>query len=479
MQRLTRRGPQPEDVRAVRIQANLLTLGRELRDNGVNLGSGQILSLVDATSYIDCGRRDDFYHAARATLVTSPEHIPVFDATFARFWRRLTNPIPPVETPIDHEGAPDAAPPSSSSNSDEQADKKKSNAGKEGAQRDRAILAVEDSDKEDSDGGDELESPPEDVLVFSAREVLRKKDFAQFSPDEIAEARRIIEGMTWRLGTRKTRRREKSVFGEFIDYRRTLRNSLKHGGVPIDLKRRRRKERMRPLVLICDISGSMDRYSRLLLQFVHAMEHGLDTVEVFVFGTRLTRITRELRKRNVDDAIEQVVKSVDDWSGGTRIGESIKEFNYKWSRRVLRSGATVVMISDGWDRGDPKLLGSEMSRLQRSCRRLIWLNPLLGAPGYQPLTQGIRAALPYVDAFLPVHNLKSLEILADILGDMDDSAPVRAHRSIIGGASNPIVARPMTNDRGELVVNVGPMVRGSSGAAARRTRRAGHERLSP
>jgi uncharacterized protein with von Willebrand factor type A (vWA) domain len=226
---------------------------------------------------------------------------------------------------------------------------------------------------------------------------------------------------------------------------------MRHRGVPIELRRRRRKERMRPLILICDISGSMDRYSRLLLQFVHALENGLDAVEVFVFGTRLTRITRELRKRNVDQAIEHVVKSVDDWSGGTRIGESIKAFNYRWARRVLRSGATVVMISDGWDRGDPALLASEMARLQRSCRRLIWLNPLLGAPGYQPLTQGIRAALPFVDAFLPIHNLKSLEALADILGDVDDQPPVRAQSTIAAKAGASAANKPKPWGPGELM----------------------------
>jgi uncharacterized protein with von Willebrand factor type A (vWA) domain len=239
--------------------------------------------------------------------------------------------------------------------------------------------------------------------------------------------------MDWRLGTRQTRRRERATHGEFIDYRATLRRSLRHGGVPLELRRRRRKERMRPLVVICDISGSMDRYARLLLRFVHALEHGLDAVEVFVFGTRLTRITRQLRKRDVDDAITDVVKAVEDWSGGTRIGEAIKAFNYRWSRRVLRSGATVVIISDGWDRGDPVLLGREMARLQRSCRRLIWLNPLLGAPGYQPLTQGIRAALPFVDDFLPIHNLQSLEALADILCAVSDRPPVRKTARVEGG----------------------------------------------
>jgi uncharacterized protein with von Willebrand factor type A (vWA) domain len=195
----------------------------------------------------------------------------------------------------------------------------------------------------------------------------------------------------------------------------------------MDLKRQTRKERTRPLVLICDISGSMDRYARLLLRFVHALGQGLEATEVFVFGTRLTRITRELRRRDVDAAITDVVNSVEDWSGGTRIGDAVKTFNYAWSRRVLRSGATVVVISDGWDRGDPALLAREMARLQRSCRRLIWLNPLLGAAGYQPLTQGMRAALPYVDEFLPVHNLQSLEALAALLGRVEDTPPLRKH----------------------------------------------------
>ncbi|MGI9254010.1 MAG: vWA domain-containing protein, partial [Thermomicrobiales bacterium] len=167
--------------------------------------------------------------------------------------------------------------------------------------------------------------------------------------------------------------------------------------------------------------------ARLLLRFVHALGQGIDATEVFVFSTRLTRITRELRRRDVDSALNDVVSSVDDWSGGTRIGEAIKTFNFKWARRVLRSGATVVIISDGWDSGDPALLGREMARLQRGCRRLIWLNPLLGAAGYQPLTQGMKAALPYVDEFLPVHNLQSLEALSEILSRTEDRPPIRKH----------------------------------------------------
>lgn len=416
--------PRTEDVLESTILVNLLTLGRNLRDAGLPLGSGQVMSLIEAVGAVDPRRRQDLYWAARSTIVTRPEHIPVFDAEFGRFWRQLLDQVDERTDAYLMTGETDTAdlPTAPRPN------KKQEQATTSGEpEKERTILAIEGTDEaEDVGDAENMEAPPEDVLIFSAREALRKKDFSQFTPEEIAEARRIFDQMSWRLATRKTRRLVKANLGDVIDQRATLRHSLRYGGVPIDLRHRRKKERMRPVVLICDISGSMDRYSRLLLRFVHAIEQGLDAVEVFVFGTRLTRITRSLRKRDVDDAIAEVVKAVDDWSGGTRIGEAIKTFNYDWSRRVLRSGATVVMISDGWDRGDPKLLAAEMARLQRSCRRLIWLNPLLGAPGYQPLTQGIRAALPYVDDFLPVHNLKSLEALAQLLSDMADNPPVRS-----------------------------------------------------
>ena len=413
------------------------------------------MSFVEAVSEIDCRVRNDFYTAAKTTLVTSPEQIPTFDAIFGRFWRQVMNPIAPVETPLEDLITGDE-PPEDSTPRESSDQEKKAGADNATRVRERSVLAVEDTAEDGEGEAQDLEDLPDDVIVFSAREVLRKKDFSQFTAEEIAEARRMIAKMDWRLGTRKTRRKERATHGDFVDYRATLRRSLRNTGVPIELRFRRRKERMRPLVLICDISGSMDRYSRLLLQFVHALEHGLDTVEVFVFSTRLTRITRELRKRNVDAAIEHVVKSVDDWSGGTRIGEAIKDFNYKWSRRVLRSGATVVMISDGWDRGDPKLLSKEMAKLQRSCRRLIWLNPLLGAPGYQPLTQGIRAALPYVDYFLPIHNLKSMEALARILGDVDDQPPVRRQSSLTGTAAEQLPGIARLGTRGELTIEIDP-----------------------
>jgi uncharacterized protein with von Willebrand factor type A (vWA) domain len=215
--------------------------------------------------------------------------------------------------------------------------------------------------------------------------------------------------------------------------RRLLRRNLRYGGEPIELTWRAQRTHQRPLVVLCDISGSMDRYSRILLQFVHTISNGLRDVEAFVFGTRLTRVTRLLRERDIDDAISAVSKHVNDWSGGTRIGETLKDFNFFWGRRVLGRGAVVLLISDGWDRGDAKLLGNEISRLQRSCHRLIWLNPLLGSRDYQPLTQGMQAALPYVDDFLPVHNLASLEQLGEKLSAIGGRRPERKQRPLRTG----------------------------------------------
>lgn len=411
----------PDAMRPV-IARNLTRFGRRLRVAGINVGSGSIIELFDALSVVGMGRKDDVYAASKALLVQRPDQIATFDREFVRFWQDLLSPLPPLYS---KPTGKDAETPAERPEQQAGDDSRKPEPSEDAADDDNATsLAVSSSDV-DSDETEEQDVLPEDVLVYSAGEALRKKDFGQFTPDEIAIARRAMEKMHWRIGTRKTRRLKRAPNGDMIDFRSMLRTSMRQGGVPLELRYKERKERMRPLVLICDISGSMDRYSRILLQFVHTLESGLDNVEVFVFGTRLTRITRELRKRNVDRALDDVTAAVDDWSGGTRIGESIREFNFRWSRRVLRSGATVILISDGWDRGDPQLLGAEMARLQRACRRLIWLNPLLGATGYQPLTQGIKAALPYVDHFMPVHNLQSLEALAELLGSVDDSPPLR------------------------------------------------------
>jgi uncharacterized protein with von Willebrand factor type A (vWA) domain len=247
---------------------------------------------------------------------------------------------------------------------------------------------------------------------------LRYKDFAEMTADELDMAKRIIERLPESLGMRKTRR-FKSGKGQQIDLRRTLRESMRRGGEVLQLPTRTPKEKPRPVILICDISGSMERYTRVLLHFMHTMATGMYQVESFLFSTDLTRITRQIRQKSVDEALAEVGRSVRQWGGGTMTGESLYTFNYYWSRRVLGRGAIVMIITDGWDRGDVGLLEKEIARLRRSCERLIWLNPLLDAPEYEPLTRGAQAILPYVDDFLPIRNLANLEVIVKALQQLN------------------------------------------------------------
>lgn len=409
-------------VRPRIIERNLTHFARRLRKAGIKVGTGHVMEMFHAMDAVGFRHRDDVRAATQAIVVYRPDQIPVFQREFDRFWSDVIKaPVPLFDTRVLPDDDQDK--PAPQERDENEVDRKSSD--DTTGEVEETQLSVSAEEVADDADAEDHEAAPQDVLMFSSEEALRKKDFGQYSPEEVARARRLMSRIDWRLGTRKTRRMERAHKGEMIDHRAMLRSAMRQGGIPLDLRFRKRKDKMRPLVLICDISGSMDRYARTLLQFVHTLESGLENVEVFVFGTRLTRITRELRKRDVDQAITDVVNAVDDWSGGTRIGEAIRDFNFRWSRRVLRSNATVVLISDGWDRGDPALLGEEMARLQRSCRRLIWLNPLLGAPGYQPLTQGIKASLPYIDYFMPIHNLQSLEALADLLSSVDDSPPLR------------------------------------------------------
>ncbi len=281
--------------------------------------------------------------------------------------------------------------------------------------------------------------------TWSDSERLRRKDFAELEPAELEQVKSMLHDLDWQLDERSTRRRVPRRRGRFIDPRRTLRKSLAQGGEVMQWARRERKRKRRPLVVLCDISGSMEPYSRILLQFLYVVTQGLVGVEAFVFGTRLTRITPQLRRRDVDSALTAVHHEVVDFGGGTRIGEALKTFNFEWSRRVLGQGAAVLVISDGWDRGPVEVLEREMDRLHRSCHRLIWLNPLLGSPRYEPLTRGIQAALPHIDDFLPVHNLESLEQLGRHLRRLDRSsgsrprarrAPTGVGRSALGGVGD-------------------------------------------
>jgi uncharacterized protein with von Willebrand factor type A (vWA) domain len=387
---------------------NLLLFGRLLRGLGLDVNPGRMIDLVQALDHIDLRRKADFYHAARSLLVHRREDIPLFDAAFKAFWRK-----PAEGWRLDLDAAreqrrwrrPSIIPP--------------------------PLRESENSLGEQSrDPSSAADQPPvlEATFTYSAREVLRRKDFAELTGEELEAVKRLMAELVWRLGKRRTRRRRPGQ-GPLFDLRRTLRRNLKYGGEVLEWARREPKLKPRPLVVIADISGSMERYTRLLLQFIYSLAEGLEQqVEAFVFGTRLTCITRQLRGRDADRALEAISGSVPDWSGGTRIGEALKTFNFDWARRVLGHGAVVLLISDGWDRGDADLLRDEMARLQRSCYRLVWLNPLLGSPQYEPLTRGMQAALPYVDDFLPVHNLASLENLADDLARLGEHRHERRQR---------------------------------------------------
>ena len=365
---------------------NLMLFAEVLRRLGLDVGSGNVLDLVRATEYAPVGRKQDFYQAARCLLVHRKQDLPVFDEAFQVFWRRPASRQSTRDLRSLGEDRrfrqPQAGPPTAG-----------------------------DADEPGAGGPDQPGVQVDLTRTYSSREVLQEKDFADFTPAEIHDARRMMHELSWNLGRQRTRRLVPGS-GNSLDLRKTLRHSLKFGGEPLELARLRRKDKVRQLVLICDVSGSMERYTRMLLHFIHSLSGNLEQVEAFLFATRLTRITRFLKHRGVDQTVNELARAVPDWSGGTRIGQALKTFNFQWLRRVMGSGSIVLIISDGWDRGEPELLAREAARLQRSCRRLVWLNPLLGAADYQPLTRGMQAALPYADDFLPVHNLNSLEALA-------------------------------------------------------------------
>lgn len=369
---------------------NCVLFGRLLRALGVEITPTQIVALSEALAFIEIGQRRDFKNAARAILINRREHLPLFERAFDLFWRPHTE-----QTLSEYDF---------------------SLLGKPRVRQRKVQWRPDPSGNDKDDDRPPLAEPQiEKIFTYSDLELLRQRDFSTLDEDELAAVRRMMQFMPWRLEPRRTRRMRRAAQGELLDLRRTLRHNLRYGGETLQLARKARKYKRRPLVLICDISGSMERYSRLLLQFVYIVTSRLDRVESFVFSTRLTRITRQLRTRNVDRALADAGAVIHDWAGGTRIGEAIRTFNYRWARRVLGQGAVVMIISDGWDRGDIELLGREMDRLHRSCHRLIWLNPLLGGESYEPLVRGIQAALPHVDDFLPVHNLKSLEQLTQVL----------------------------------------------------------------
>jgi uncharacterized protein with von Willebrand factor type A (vWA) domain len=373
-----------------RLVDNLLIFGRILRAAGFHTDAGRLADLTDALGHVDLAVREDVYHVCRALLVQRHDHIAVFDAAFAAFWREHHAQSTPQSV---HET--------------------RSRESRTEVIQFEDALASGSSDDTDADA-----APAEErVMVWSDAAALGHKDFAAFTAGELAEARAALANLVWQPGARRTRRWVRGR-GARIDLRRAIAESLRSGGDLVRLPRRTRRVRSRSLVLLCDISGSMEHYSRMLLHFAHAVTQRHQRVETFLFSTSLTRVTRQLRAAGPDQALAAVSQSVAGWSGGTRIGAALKEFHQRWSRRVLNRGPVALLISDGWDRGDPAELGEQVARLQRSCHRLIWLNPLIGTADYAPLTRGLQAALPFVDDFLPVRTLSNLAQLAIHLNDL-------------------------------------------------------------
>ena len=359
---------------------NLLVFGRLLRSAGLEVHMGRMLDVAEALPLVDLGSRDEVYHACRTLLVHRREDLATFDRVFDLFWRARGGAD--ATLPLEPAGA--ARAPST-----------------DGAPA--AMQMLGDAATGDDAAGSER--------TWSDVATLAAKDFAEFTAAEVALGRAALDRMQWQPGERRTRRWVAGR-GARIDLRRALARSVRTGGDVFELPRRMRRARPRPLVLLCDISGSMERYSRMLLHFAHALGQRHHRVEAFLFSTHLTRITRELRTHGLDAAIGDIARAVPGWSGGTRIGDSLRELHQRWRRRVLHGGPVVLLISDGWDRGDPDILRDQIARLQRSCHRLIWLNPLLGTREYAPLTRGLQAALPYVDDFLPARTLTNLADLA-------------------------------------------------------------------
>ena len=377
------------------LAANVMHFARLLRRAGLPVGPAETIAAQDALTRIDLASKTEARTALRTSMIHRHEHQEVFDQAFALFWRD-----------------PSAAEQAAAMALLEAQKEKKLERPPPASRR----IAEAFAPKTDRKPQPQDEPPVKDaVLTVSDQERLQSMDFEAMSADEIAAAKREIQRLTLPLDLRRTRRTRPDPNGPITDLRRTIRNSLRQGGEIFQIARNRRSTRTPPLVVLCDISGSMSRYAQVLLHFLHAVTNQRDRVHSFLFGTRLSNVTRQLKARDPEVAFQMVAHAVPDWSGGTRIGEALATFNQLWARRVLGQGAIVLLITDGLDRDGAHGLSDNMDRLHRSCRKLIWLNPLLRWSGFEPKSQGIKAMLPHVDEFRPVHNLESLRGLIDLL----------------------------------------------------------------
>ena len=371
-------------MHGIAILRHVVTFGRVLREAGIEVGPGRIVDAVNGLGAVDLTSQDDVYFTLRQTLVSRQDELELFDRAFRAWFLRW--PVAPL---VRH-----------------RSERLASRVARDGLESPRDQTAV------DSDG-----SPLD--LGASEQELLREKDFAEMTPEEFERARRLMEAIARIRPRRTSRRRSPDPRGDVLDLRRMLRRSLRSGGDPVDQPWRSRKVVPRKLVVLCDVSGSMDAYARALLLFLHSLVGTGHGVEAFAFGTRLTRLTGDLAKRDPEAALRSSTERALDWGSGTRIGASLAELNALYGRRGLLRGAVVVVVSDGWERDDPGLVAREMAKLARAAYAVVWVNPLKGNPEYQPLAGGMRAALPFVDRFLPGHNLRSLEELATVLAGIE------------------------------------------------------------
>ncbi len=388
-----------------RLAENVMHFARVLRTAGLPIGPDKVVDALRALEVAGVRRRDDFYWTLHAVFVDRRDQRHLFDQAFQVFWRdpQLLDRMLQLLLPqAPGSNAPEPNPPP--------------------ARLSEALAAGQEPPP--AEEGEEDETEVEASLTWSAEERLQTVDFESMTAAEQADARRAIARLKMPVKPLATRRTRDDPRGRQPDMRATMRQSLRQGGATIDLRHRARVQRTPPLVVLCDISGSMAQYSRMFLHFLHAVTNDRDRAHVFVFGTRLTNITRHLRVRDVDEALERTGRVVTDWAGGTRIGACLHEFNFRWARRLLGQGATVLLVTDGLDREAGEGVADEMARLQRSARRLIWLNPLLRWSGFEAKAGGARAMLPWVDEFRPVHNIRSLVALADALSG-HAHAPIR------------------------------------------------------
>jgi uncharacterized protein with von Willebrand factor type A (vWA) domain len=395
--------PDGERERAGRLADNIVYFARALRAAGIPVGPGAVLDALEALKVAGVGTRDDFYWTLHAVFVKRHEHSILFDQAFRIFFRRRGYIDQLLAMMLPQAPAVPQAP-------------------QAGATRVHEALFAGLDEKLKQEREVELDAR----MTVSDREVLQRKDFAQMTAAEIAAAKDAMKRLVMPLAELRTRRLTPHLRGHVIDIRRTLRASMKGGGDFIDLRFIGPKTRSPPLVALLDISGSMSQYSRIFLHFLHALTDARKRVSTFLFGTRLTNVTRVLRERDPDDALAACSAAVPDWSGGTRIASSLRAFNKLWARRVLAQGAIVLLITDGLERDADETLAFEMDRLHRSCRRLIWLNPLLRFEGFEARARGIKAILPHVDEMRPIHNLESMAGLVAALEHRGDSADPRA-----------------------------------------------------